>query len=84
MRARKFMTLIFTDIIGEMILSGVQAALKHAKRDIGYPVTKSQFMQACNNLSDVPQADKEWLDKNLPDKTYNSPIEVFDALLERS
>lgn len=64
--------------------SGVHAALKHAKRDIRYPVTKDQFMKACNNLSDVPPADKEWLDKNLPDRTYNNPNEVFSALLDKA
>ncbi len=61
----------------------LKAALEHAKKHVTYPATKAQLVQACNIISDIPKADKEWFEKNLPNKQYSKPVEVFAALLEK-
>lgn len=56
-------------------------AMTHMKDHITYPASKADTMEACNMMSDVPEKDKQWLGDNLPDKTYNSDMEVKDALM---
>ena len=63
--------------------SVLQAVLMHAKKHVTYPATQKDLVQACNNFSDVPSAEKEWFENNLPAKTYNSANEVIDALLSK-
>jgi hypothetical protein len=43
--------------------SVLQAVLMHAKKHVKYPATKKDLMEACNNFSDVPSAEKEWFEK---------------------
>ncbi len=62
--------------------SGMKTGLEHLKNHVEYPATKSDIMTACNNLSDVPQADKDWFEKNLPDRTYKNAEEVLTAIIE--
>jgi len=38
--------------------SVLQAVLMHAKKHVKYPATKKDLMEACNNFSDVPSAEK--------------------------
>jgi len=54
--------------------------VKHIKEHLKYPATKKQMVEACNKMSDVPKADREWFQKNLPDKTYKNADEVIKAL----
>ena len=61
-----------------------QAVLMHAKKHVKYPATEKDLVEACNNFSDVPRAEKEWFENNLPAKTYNSPNEVILALLDKA
>ncbi len=61
-----------------------QAVLMHTKKHVKYPATKKDLAEACNNFSDVPSADKEWVIANLPDKTYKSANEVLEALLNKA
>lgn len=64
-------------------MSVLKAALEHAKNHVKYPATKKQLMEACNNFSDIPAADRDWFNKNLPDGKYKEANEVFKALLEK-
>ena len=64
--------------------SVLQAVLEHAKKHVKYPTTKKNLVEACNNFSDVPIAEKEWVENNLPEKTYNSANEVVEALLNKA
>ncbi len=51
----------------------IQEHLGHVK----YPVTGRQLMTACNNMSDVPTKEREWVKQNLSEnKTYNSPEDI--------
>lgn len=62
--------------------SGMKTGLEHLKNHVEYPATKSDIVTACNNLSDVPQADKDWFEKNLPDRTYKNAEEVLTVIIE--
>lgn len=53
---------------------------EHIKSHLKYPATKKQLVEACNKMSDVPKADREWFQKNLPEGTYKSADEVIKAL----
>jgi hypothetical protein len=64
-------------------MSAVKAVLEHAKKHIRYPATKKQLMEACNNFSDVPKAEKDWFEKTLPERTYKNAEEVVKALLDK-
>lgn len=45
--------------------------------DVDYPVTGREFLEACNNMSDVSEEQKAWVKRNiLPGKTYRSPEEI--------
>ena len=63
-------------------MSNLKAALEHAKNHVEYPATKKQLVEACNNMSDMPKAEREWFAKNLPDKTYKNGKEVFNTLID--
>ena len=52
----------------------------HIREHATYPTTKRQLVQACNEMSDVPQSDKEWFETNLPEGTYQTADEVIKAL----
>lgn len=54
--------------------------MSHIENDVEYPASKQVLTEACNQMSDVPAEDKKWFEGNLPDKTYNSPDEVKQAL----
>jgi hypothetical protein len=53
---------------------------KHIKEHVSYPTTKKALVEACNMMSDVPKWDKDWFEKNLPDKEYKTAEEVMKAL----
>lgn len=54
--------------------------MSHIENDVKYPASKQALTEACNQMSDVPAEDKKWFEDNLPDKTFNSPEEVKQAL----
>lgn len=53
---------------------------EHVRMHLKYPATKRQLVEACNNMSDIPKADREWFAKSLPEGTYKSPDDVIKAL----
>jgi len=54
--------------------------IEHIKSHTKYPATKKQLVEACNRMSDVPKADREWFQKNLPEGTYKTADEVIKRL----
>ncbi|MGH2605153.1 MAG: hypothetical protein ACRDG5_01050 [Anaerolineales bacterium] len=52
----------------------------HINDHVGYPISKSDFMASCGNLSHVPDETREWVGKTLPDRTYQSAEDVSHAL----
>ncbi len=63
--------------------SCVSAALNHIKNDINYPASKQDIMQACSGFSEVSQAERNWFDNTLPDRTYNNANEVVQAIFDK-
>lgn len=60
--------------------SDKKEVMSHLEDDIEYPASKDQIVMACNQMSDVPEKDKEWFTKKLPDRTYQSAQEVKMAI----
>jgi len=63
-----------------MPLSSKTDIIKHVREHAKYPSTKSELIAQCAGMSDVPKVDKEWIEQNLPDRTYNTADEVIRAL----
>lgn len=62
-------------------MSTLAQELGHLKNHVKYPASRSQVVAACNDMSDVPAADKNWVTGNLPEGNYRTPAEVVTALL---
>ncbi|MEX0649829.1 MAG: DUF2795 domain-containing protein [Candidatus Andersenbacteria bacterium] len=54
--------------------------MKHLREHQTYPATKAELVEACNNLSDFTEADKNEFASKLPDRTYDSAEEVMEAM----
>ncbi|MBI4028871.1 MAG: DUF2795 domain-containing protein [Candidatus Blackburnbacteria bacterium] len=54
-------------------------AMKHLEH-VTYPATKEDLIKACDEMSDVPEADRKWFKENLPEGTYQSAGDVKAAL----
>ena len=52
----------------------------HIREDMEYPATKRAILEACNKMEHVPKADRDWVAKNLPDRTFKNADEVIKAL----
>jgi hypothetical protein len=52
----------------------------HIKSHVTYPIDKRDFMASCGNLSHVPQETRDWVDRALPDRTYQSAEDIYHAL----
>lgn len=57
-----------------------RGVIRHFKQHQFYPASKSDLMETCNNLSDITNADKEWISRNLPDGEYRTAEEVIKTL----
>ena len=54
----------------------VNDIISHLK-DVDYPVTGKKFMEACDNMSDVPNEQRVWVRDSIePNKEYASPEEI--------
>jgi hypothetical protein len=65
-------------------MSKLQEELGHIKNHITYPASTQQVIDACNNMSDVPDEDKEWVARSLPNQTFPGPQDVVNALLNKA
>ncbi len=54
--------------------------MMHIKEHISYPITKSEMVKACNNMSDIAADDKDWFIKTIPEGNYDSADDVIGAL----
>jgi hypothetical protein len=52
----------------------------HIREHVSYPISKKDFMAACENLGHVPAETREWVGKALPDRTFRSAEEIFHTL----
>jgi len=59
---------------------GMLKGVMHVREHVSYPATKSVIVETCQNMMDVPEADKQWFEKYLPERTYNNPDDVIKAL----
>ena len=57
--------------------------LGHLKNHVMYPANKSQVVAACNNMSHINSANRDWFSKNLPEGNYKGPNDVLNALLTK-
>src|SRR2546428_9763196 len=64
-------------------MSNLKTELEHIKHHIKYPANKTQVLAACNNMTDVPSIDKEFVTKSLSDNNYKGPEDVVRALLNK-
>jgi hypothetical protein len=68
---------------GRGFMSNLKTELEHIKHHIKYPANKTQVIAACNNMSDVPSIDKDFVAKSLPENNYKGPEDVVKALLNK-
>lgn len=61
-------------------MQDIQNAMKHLREHQKFPATKAELVAECSNLSDFSEADKREFGKMLPEGTYNSALEVAEAL----
>lgn len=66
-------------------MKNIKKAIMHLKEDQIYPATREDLIEACENLSDFSEEDKEWFIAHLPegpgkDGIYRSAGEVIQAL----
>ena len=64
-------------------MSNLKTELEPIKHHIKYPANKTQVIAACNNMSDVPSTDKDFVAKSLPESNYKGPEDVVKALLNK-
>jgi len=58
----------------------VKAFIERHVQHISYPSNKSEIIAACASMAEMPKADREWIEQNLPNGTYRSADEVVRAL----
>lgn len=61
----------------------MKSNLEHLKRHVKYPADRNAVLSACNNMSDVTDADRTWFNASLPAGTYKGPADVLSALLNK-
>ncbi|MEM0382430.1 MAG: DUF2795 domain-containing protein [Nitrososphaerota archaeon] len=64
-------------------MTSLKDHLEHLKNHVKYPATRSELIAACNNMSDLPSEDRNWIVRAIPEGRYNSPVEVLKALIDR-
>lgn len=57
--------------------------LEHLKHHVQYPADRAALVAACNNMSDVSDADRTWFTSALPEGNYKAPTDVLSALLAK-
>ncbi len=66
-----------------MALSQMKTNLEHLKNHVKYPTDQKGVLAACTNMMDVPDADRAWFTKTLPEGKYKGPEDVMRALIAK-
>lgn len=61
-------------------MQNMQGAIAHLEQHQKYPATRAELVKECDNLSDFSPADKQEFMNKLPEGTYNSAMEVMNAM----
>jgi len=64
-------------------MSDLANELGHLKNHVSYPADKKTVIAACNNMVDVPEVDRAWFSKSLPEGNYRNAEEIIKALLAK-
>ncbi len=56
--------------------SDVKEVVNHIENDVVYPASKDELVSACDEMSDVPPAEKQWFLNSLPSGIYENAGEV--------
>jgi len=64
-------------------MSNLASELGHLKNHVAYPSDRKTVIAACNDMVDVPEADRTWFAKNLPEGNYSNAEAVIRALLAK-
>ena len=61
-----------------------EKTIEHIKSHVEYPLSKADIIAKCNNMemhgTDYVEHDRNWLQENLPDRTYNNSEEVLSTV----
>ncbi|MDZ4694749.1 MAG: DUF2795 domain-containing protein [Deltaproteobacteria bacterium] len=52
----------------------------HITKRVKYPASKQEVVSACKGKREIKASDAKWVEETLPDRTYNSPVDVEEAL----
>jgi len=58
----------------------VKAYLERHIQHLSYPITKSQLVDACSKMAEMPEVDRKWIADSLPEGRYERPDDVIRAL----
>jgi len=58
---------------------GTLKGITHVREHVNYPATKNLIVEGCMGMTEIPQTDKEWFEKNLPERTYKNAEDVIKA-----
>lgn len=64
-------------------MNTLQEEPSHLKSHVQYPATKAQIVSACKGGHEGRSGEEAWLEKDLPEATYNGPNDALAALLQK-
>jgi len=59
---------------------GTLKGIIHVREHVTYPTTKTVIVETCNKMMEVPEENRTWFEKYLPEKNYYDPEQVIKAL----
>ena len=66
--------------MSKLIILDRDGVIKHIETHTSYPTTKKALLAACSNSADLPDSDRAWLTKKLPDGEYRTSRDVLRIL----
>ncbi len=60
----------------------LEEELGHLKTHVSYPASKAQILAACAGMHEGRSPDEAWIQKVLPERTYQNPNEVLAELVQ--
>ncbi len=58
---------------------GTLKGITHIREHVNYPASKNVIIETCHKMEEVPEVDRTWFERYLPDKTYDKPDDVIKA-----